>query len=251
MDFCGRVAETGRAIDSLQLGELVYGYTGGPVKFGTLGQFCVAPKECVVPLPAGIDPDDAATLTSAGLSAYQSIKGNVKEGDKIFINGGSGGVGTFAIQIGKILGCHVTVSCSGGNAALCESLGADEVIDYKSVDVIETLTAKGEVFALVVDLVGSPAGLYKASNSFLMPTGKYVQVGSDMSLAATSTIVGNFFTPRFFGGGSRKYEFFSVKQSYDDILQLGKWMRDGKLRAVIDSTFEFEDARKAIEKLKT
>ncbi|KAF2804743.1 NAD(P)-binding protein [Mytilinidion resinicola] len=251
MDFCGRVAETGRAIDSLQIGELVFGYTGGPIKFGTLGQFCVVPKDGCIPLPAGVDVDDAAALPGAGLTAYQSIKGNVKEGDKIFINGGSGGVGTFAIQIAKILGCHVTVSCSGANAELCKSIGADEAIDYKSVDLIEELKKKGEVFSLVIDNVGTPTGLYKASNSFLLSNGKYIQVGSEMSLSATTNIVGNFMTPRFFGGGSRKYAFASVKTNYEDFLQLGRWMRDGKLKAVIDSKFEYEDARKAFEKLRT
>jgi NADPH:quinone reductase-like Zn-dependent oxidoreductase len=133
---------------------------------------------------------------------------------------------------------------------LCKSLGADEVIDYKTTDVIDALKVKGEVFALALDNVGEPAGLYKASNSYMTPSGTFVQIGSPMSLSATANIMGNFMTPRFFGGGSRKYEFMSVKTSFEDFLQMIKWMRDGKLRAVIDSTFEFEDARKAFEKLK-
>lgn len=250
-DFCGRVSATGDAVDSLKIGETVFGQLGGPTKFGTLGQFIVVNKAACVPLPAGIDPDVGATLGTAGNTAYQSIVPNVKEGDKIFINGGSGGTGTFGIQIAKILGCHVTTSCSASNVELCKSLGADEVLDYKSVDICKALKEKGEVFSLVVDNVGSPAGLYRASSAFLLPTGKFLQVGAEVSWANTSNIMRNFMVPGFLGGGKRKYEFVAAKPKYDDLDHLATWVKQGKVKPVIDSIFEFDDAPKAIEKLKT
>merc|ERR1719238_545022 len=105
----------------------------------------------IAPMPDGMQVDDMAGVGCTGLTMYQSIKPYVKEGDKIFINGGSGGTGIFGIQIAKALGCHVTTSCSGANVELCKGLGADEVLDYKSVDVVTALKEKGQVFSLVVD----------------------------------------------------------------------------------------------------
>ncbi|OCL11073.1 GroES-like protein [Glonium stellatum] len=250
LDFCGRVAATGNTVDSLRIGELVWGRLDGPTRHGTLGQFVIASATGCVPLPDGVDPDQAAGLASAGITAYQSIVPNVKKGDRVFINGGSGGTGIFGIQIAKIKGCHVTTTCSAANMELCKSLGADEVIDYTSVDVCQALKEKGEVFGLAVDNVGAPADLYKASSSFLLPLGKFVQVGAEVSWGATATVMSNFMVPSFLGGGKRKYEFISVKNKYEDLNELATWLKEGKLKSVIDSAFEFEDAPKAFEKLK-
>ncbi|KAF2194124.1 reticulon-4-interacting protein 1, mitochondrial precursor [Zopfia rhizophila CBS 207.26] len=250
-DFCGRVAATRKNVDSLQVGELVFGAIPTYAKYGSLAQFIVASREEYVSMPEEIQIDDAASIGVAGLTAYHSIAPNVKDGDKIFVNGGSGGTGIFCIQIAKALGCHVTTSCSTANINLCKSLGADEVLDYKSIDIIKKLEEMGQVFSLVVDNVGSPSNLYKASTSFLPPSGKFVQVGMDTSLDSAKQIAGNTLLPGFLGGGKRKYEFLMLKNSADSLTQLGKWMKEGKIKAVIDSVFEFDDALKAIEKLKT
>lgn len=174
----------------------------------------------------------------------------MKPGDKVFLNGGSGGTGTFGIQIAKSRGCHVTVSCSPAKADLCRSLGADEVIDYTTVDISQALKAKGQVFGLVVDNVGSPENLYKAADDFLLPHGKFVQVGGPVSLSSAKTVASRLLLPSFLGGGKHKYEFYTIKHGQEDLKQLGQWVAEKKVKVVIEETFELEDLPKAFEKLR-
>jgi NADPH:quinone reductase-like Zn-dependent oxidoreductase len=252
MDFCGRVAQTGNKVDSFRVGEMVLGALTGSLGHGSLAQYVAASKNALVAMPDGLQIDDAASVGVAATTAYQALKPNVKEGDKVFINGGSGGTGIWTIQIAKALGCHVTTSCSSANIDLCKSLGADEVLDYKATpDVIHQLSSKGQIFNLTVDNVGIPSNLYKASNLFLVPNGKFVQVGMPIGLGPLGQVASNFLLPGFLGGGKRKYSMLIVKPNADDFSQLAVWMKEGKIRAVIDSTFEWDDAPKGFEKLKT
>ena len=252
IDYCGRVVSAGGATTSvLQPGQVVFGRLDAPTKFGTLGQFIIAPRPGAVPLPSGIDPDHAAAIGTAGSTAYQCIVPNAKQGDKIFINGGSGGTGVFGIQFAKVIGCHVTTTCSTANVQLCKDLGADEVIDYKTSDPCETLKSKGQIFDLVVDNVGSPHEMYKASDHFLKDSGKFIQIGVPLSLSSVRNITSRMMWPTMLGGGKRRIEFLAVKNKYEDFEQIAQWMKEGKVKAVIDSTFELKDAAKAYEKLKT
>jgi alkaline phosphatase D len=176
---------------------------------------------------------------------------NARAGDKVFINGGSGGTGTFGIQIAKTLGCHVTTSCSTPNVGLCKSLGADKVIDYKTSDITKILSDGGPSYDLVVDNVGKPEDLYSSSHHFLEANGKYVQVGTEVSLGGIVSLISRFVWPGFLGGGKRKFEFVAVKNKAEDFEQLAAWMAEGKVKAVIDQAFAFEDAPKAYEKIRT
>lgn len=156
MDLCGRVISVGSDVEDIKPGNQVLGRANPMAKFGTMSEQIVLERKHI----AVIEDDDfdfaqAAGLPTAALTAYQTIAPYVKPGDKIFVNGGSGGVGTLDIQVAKILGCHVTVSCSTAKVALCEDLGADEVIDYKITDVVQTLRKKGRQFSLIVDNVGN------------------------------------------------------------------------------------------------
>lgn len=250
-DFCGKVAKTGIKVDSIRIGEWVFGAKVGAVSNGTLGQYVSVSRNMLTSLPEGVDVEDAATVGIVGLTEIQAIKPNVKAGDKVFINGGSGGTGVYGIQIAKALGCHVTTTCSTGNVKLCESLGADEVIDYKTTNIVEALAAKGQIFQLAVDNVGAPADLYKQSASFLTPTGKFVQVGATPSLGSFAQITSNFLVPGFLGGGKRSYQLMMAKPSSDDLKQIGTWMKEGKVKAIKDEVFDWEDAPRAFEKLKT
>ncbi len=137
IDYAGRVVATGpisKKVSStdLKLGQLVFGRLDRPTKFGTLAEYTIAPRAGCAPIPSGVSVMDATCAATAALTAYQSIIPKIKgaAGKRVFINGGSGGTGTFGIQIAKAAGCHVTTSCSGANVGLCESLGADTVIDY-------------------------------------------------------------------------------------------------------------------------
>ncbi|KAK4171609.1 hypothetical protein QBC36DRAFT_305153 [Triangularia setosa] len=251
MDFCGRVVKAGTKVDSIALQDVVYGRLDAQ-QHGTLGEYIVVPVKAVAVLPKeGVTVDEAAAIGVAGLTAYQSIKPNVKKGDKIFINGSSGGVGTFAVQIAKVLGCHVTASCSPTKADLVKSLGADEIIDYTTTNVSETLKAKGKVFTLVLDNVGMPEDLYKASDEFIIPGGKFVQVGSPLSLDALRVAASRALLPSFLGGGKNKYEVYTINHSAEDLKLLGEWVREKKIRVVIEETYKFEDVQKAFAKLRT
>ncbi|XXH06183.1 hypothetical protein Hte_012629 [Hypoxylon texense] len=248
-DFSGIVAQTGDAIVGFGVGQRVYGRVD-PNRYGTLGEYVCASFDGCVALPEGVSLEDASCIGTAAQTAYQCIVPNVEEGDKVFINGGSGGTGTFGIQIAKAVGCHITTSCSGKNAELCRTLGADEVIDYTKENVSEVLKAKGQVYQLVVDNVGTPFDLYKAADHFLLPNGKFVQIGGQVSLADLRATASRMLLPSFLGGGKRKWEYIITKPSHEHLERIGIWMKEGKVKAVIDEVFRYEEVPKAIEKLK-
>ncbi|KAI3319757.1 NAD(P)-binding protein [Xylariaceae sp. AK1471] len=257
MDYAGVIEEVGSSLvnSSYKPGVAVYGRVE-KTAFGTLGTYIHAAPSGCVPLPTSpsISPSDASTLGTAGLTAYQALVPYVRpgRGDEVFINGGSGGVGTYAIQIAaRVLGCVVTTSCSTRNVDLCKSLGASTVLDYSTSSVTDALRARGQVFRLVVDNVGaSPADLYKAADDYLLPEGTFVQIGGELSDARA--LASRALWPTILGGGKRTWKFLISDQRHEDLAQLGQWMQEGKVRAVIDGDiFPFEDAPKAFEKLKT
>lgn len=251
MDFAGTVAATGDAIDTFRIGDRVFGKLA-PGRMGALGEYMIAHHGGTATLPEGVGFEEASCVGTAGITAYQSIVPNVSKGDKVFINGGSGGCGTWGIQIAKTLGCHVTVSCSSRNVDLCSDLGADEVIDYTKENVSEVLKKKGLVFKLVVDNVGnSPADLYNAADHYLMPEGKFVAVGVSPTFSGVKTMVSRFLVPSLLGGGKRKLVPLFVRERREDMIEMAKWMQEGKIKAAINEVFEFGDAPKAFAKLKT
>lgn len=276
-DFSGRVVAVGRAAANkyrYQPGEPVFGRLE-PTKFGTLAEYILLKNgECLARVPQATtggygyshekDDDDArlrdyAAVGTAGLVAIQTIKPHVRAGDRVFINGGSGGTGTFGIQIAKALGCHVTASCSGRNMALCRALGADEVFDYAAHNLGEVLTtsraAHGQAFRLVVDNVGvSPAGqedLYTAANRFLTEDGVFVQVGGGTSLATVKATMKRALVPGALGGGKRKFKLAVAAQSHDDLATIGGWMHEDKVKVVVGEVFDFARAPEAYAQLKT
>ena len=255
LDFAGKVAAKHPEDDTgLSVGQMVFGRLDGLTQFGTLAQFIVASSAGCIPIPDGVSVDDAAALGTAALTAYQTIVPFVKKDPTkatVFINGGSGGVGTYGIQIAKAIGAHVITSCSTANAALCKELGADEVIDYRKDDVAAVLKAKGQTLDLVVDNVGTPGNLYKESEHFLKPTCSFVQIAGSPSLGSIAGMMDKKFRPTFLGGGKSTYVSYLTKNSAEEFKQLGAWLAAGKIKAVIADRFEYEDAPKAFEKLKT
>ena len=113
------------------------------------------------------------------------------------------------------------------------------------------MSSKGQIFSLVVDNIGTPADLYKAASAFLMPAGKFIQVGSTLSLGSIKTVGGNMLLPGFLGGGKNSYQLLMTKPSAEVLGQLAEWFKEGKLKGVVDSVLDWEDAPKAFEKLKT
>lgn len=115
LDFAGRVVETGLNCN-VKVGQMVFGKLEPKQQHGTLGEYIIGSKAGTVPIPNGVSAKDAATLGVCGLVTYQCLAPNVKSGDRVLINGGSGGTGTFAIQVAKALGCYVMTTCSGNSA---------------------------------------------------------------------------------------------------------------------------------------
>lgn len=262
IDFCGVVltppstpaTETTR----LPAGTHVFGRLG-PARHGSLAEYLVAPAHVVCALPPGVfdgaklSPVDFAAVPVAATTALQAIAPHVTpgKGDGVFINGGAGGVGTYAIQIAKALGCRVVVTCSKAKAELCRGLGADEIVDYTEVDVVEVMKKGGKRFKVVVDNVVAPAGLYKAADEFLVEGGRFVQIGGGVSAGDLSTLASRLVRPGWLGGGKRAFEFLVAKQSVADLEKLAGWVVEGKMRSVVEEVFEMERAKDAFVRLKT
>lgn len=251
LDFCGRVVGKHSSNDKFSEGQLVFGGLTIGTKFpkcGTLGQITVASSLECAPLPDGIDVADAAAVGTAAMTALQSLPPDiVKPGSKVFINGGSGGVGTYTIQFARALGAEVTATSSTSNLDLCRRLGASEVIDYKTADVLTELGRMGQVFDVAIDNVGGANNLYEQSHRFLKPAGVFMQVGmqgSPLSMLRRSHM------PGWLGGGKRQYRMVKLKNIREDYERIGAWMLEGKVKPVIDEKFGFEDAPKAYEKLR-
>lgn len=248
MDFCGRVAAVGEeAASQFKKGQLVFGALPKPSQFGPLAEYMVCNADYAAVLPEGVDPDIASTVGIAGQTGYQSLAPYVSPGDKVLITGGSGGCGVYSIQIAKILGCHVTTTCSSRNVQLCKDLGADEVIDYTSQDVVEVVKSKGQVYSHVVDYTGLPYNLYRESHHFLLPGKTFLQIGGPSILATADRML----RPAILGGGRRKHRHFFTNDNQRDIAKIGEYLKEKKIKVNLDGVFEFEDATKAFEQLQS
>ncbi len=145
----------------------------------------------------------------------------------------------------------MTTTCSTANVELCKSLGADEVVDYKTESVVEVLKASGQKFDHVIDNVGTDSKLYWRCHEYTKPGTVYVMVGGTPSFRFVVDTLKYRLWPAFLGGGKRKFSGFFPKPSFEDLKQIAMWMKEGKVKPVIDQMFPFEQAPKAFEKLKT
>ena len=167
-DFAGQVEAVGKNVTEFQVGDEVFG-----AKRGALGEYVCVREKWLVLKPANITFEQAAAVPVAAVTALQSVrgKGQLKPGQKVLVNGASGGVGTFTVQIAKALGAEVTAVCSTRNLELVRSIGADHVIDYTREDV----TRNGQHYDLILDDAGSLS--MSARLRALVPNGIYVGVG--------------------------------------------------------------------------
>jgi NADPH:quinone reductase-like Zn-dependent oxidoreductase len=194
-----------------------------------------------VPKPDNISHDQAAAVPIAGLTALQALRdsGKLKAGEKVLINGASGGVGTLAVQIAKSFGAEVTGVCSTRNLEMVRSIGADHVIDYKK----DNYTQKGLQYDLIIDMVGNHS--ISDNRKVLKPEGRMVMVGGAK---------GNWIAP-FLGSINAKLrapfvdqEIITILSEFnsDDLNTLGELMRTGEMDPVIGSHFELAETAEAI-----
>lgn len=250
-DFAGYIVKPAPG-STLKPGQLVFGCAGTNFMYGgAMSEYGIALVEQIVPIPTGLSTSHAAGITIAGLTACQSILPYSKPGSRVLLNGGSGGVGSFGIQIAKAEGRHVTVTCSTANAMLCKSLGADEVIDYKKQNVLQALKDSPYKYDLVVDYVGNDYNIFWEADAYTSPDAKFITVAVSHHLSFLRFILAAEYMPRFLSGAQRQHLTVFAKPDRTDLSQIAEWMVEGKVKPVIDSKYMFEDLKEAYKRLKT
>ena len=235
-----------------QKGQLVFGQPDrGLIAKGGLAEYSTATKDDVVAIPDGVSISDAVALPVAAVTAYQTITSTrLREGDWILYNGGAGGVGTMAIQIAKLLGYNIAVTCSTRNVDLCKGLGADEVIDYTRSNIIEQLSSLSHKFDLVIDGVGNDHDLYWKCDRFTNSGASFLTIGISMGLRDVGFMLLSNVLPLSLGGQSRKLVPFATKVNAEDMQRVVTWVAEGKLKVIIDSRYSMRQVPEAMRRLK-
>src|SRR5437667_6817800 len=239
-DFGGTVEAVGRNVTEFKPGDEVFG-----VRAGALAEYiCVTASRAVLSKPGNVTFEQAASIPTA-LVALQGLRdtARVKARQKVLINGASGGVGTFAVQIAKALGAEVTGVCSTKNADLVRSLGADHVIDYTRED----FTGSARRYDLLLDIAGSRS--WSECKRVLNPTATLVIVGGPKKnrlLGPLSHVVKVSVAAM---GSSQKAVFFIAKTNKPDIVILQELLASGKVRSVIDKRHGLGEIAGALREL--
>ena len=242
IDVAGQVEAVGKNVTQFRPGDEVFGSRSGSLAEYVRG----TSQSFLVPKPARLTFEQAAAVPMAGTTALQGLrdKGQIRPGQKVLINGASGGVGTFAVQIAKAFGAHVTAVCSTGNLEQARSLGADQVIDYTKED----FTRSGKRYDVILDVAAS--GPLSSRRRVLEPSGILVGVGSaDSRYGMTSLLAGLVETAVVSRFGKQKMPFFLAKNSKEDLMVLTELIETGKIRPVIDRTYPLRETAEAIRYL--
>ena len=239
-DFAGTIESVGKDVTDLLPGDEVFGTAGG-----SWAEFAAATATRIARKPKSISFEDAAALPVAALTALQGVRdaGSVQPGQKVLVNGGSGGVGTYAIQIAKAWGAEVTAVCSTGNVEQASALGADRVIDYNHDD----FTKGSEHHDVMLDIAGSKSFL--RCRRVLSRDATVVVVGAKMSASFLGPLKHMVGTKLESIGRSQKAKFFVAKVGTEDLAVLTGLMESGKLRSVIDRRFTLGEAAEALRYL--
>ncbi len=241
VDVAGVVEAVGSAVTTRKVGDEVFGE-----KTRSCAEYVCGSERLFVPKPARLTFEEAAAIPVGGVTALQALrdKGQLKPGQTVLINGASGGVGTFAVQIAKALGADVTGVCSSANVELVRSLGADRVIDYTRED----FTRDARRHDLIVDNAGNRSLL--AMRRVLAPSGRLVIVGAPKGnwLAPVARIAAAKLLSRF---GKQTFEAMLTDIQRDDLLYLSGLVEAGTIRPVIDRCYPLSEVPDAIRYLET
>ena len=239
-DFAGVVEAVGANRTDFEPGQEVYG--------GRTGAFAeyVCVKNAIAPKPANITFEQAAAVPIAALTALQGLrdKGQLKPGQKVLINGASGGVGTFAVQIAKVLGAEVTAVCSTRNVDRARSLGADHVVDYTQED----FTRSDERYDVLLDVAGGRS--WRAYRRVLKPDAIFVLVGS-MKKSRLLGPAGHLVRVRLASllRGSQKFVFFIAKLTPEDLRVMTELIEAGKVTPYVERTYPLSETADAMRYL--
>ena len=242
-DMAGSVESVGKSVTSFKPGDEVF---GGLEERGTLAEYVTIRADgAVLGKPASLTFEQAAAVPVAGFTALQALrdKGQIQPGYKVLINGASGGVGTFAVQIAKALGGEVTGVCSSPNVEMVASIGADRVIDYTRED----FTNGGRQYDLLLDIAGSRS--LSETRRVLLPSGVLVGVGGPNKgnwvgpLGRTARMA--LLSPAV----SQRMVFFLAQQNKADLTVLREFIDTAKLAPVVDRTYPFAQTADALRYL--
>jgi len=236
-DLAGVVEAVGRNVTRFEPGDEVFGVSGA-----SWAEYTIAREDRLAKKPPNLSFEEAAAVPVAGVTALQALrdKGQVQTGEKVLINGASGGVGTFAIQLAKVLGADVTAVCSTGNVDQARSLGADRVVDYTKED----FTKLGVRHDVVLDIAGSRSFL--EIRRVMTPEARFVLVGGRMTyrgLGPLPHVGGTILKSKF---RSQSVTFFVAKITTENLTYLADLLEAGTLNSVIDRTYELSEAPDAL-----
>jgi len=252
-DFSGVIVKVGAKVTRFKVGDEIYARPRKD-KIGTFAEYIAIHEDDIALKPKNLSFEEAASIPLVGLTSYQALHDimHLQQGQKILIHAGSGGVGTFAIQLAKIMGATVTTTASEAGANLVKSLGADEIINYKTENFEDILTNYDAVF----DTIGGTT-LEKSFN-IIKSGGNIVSVSGMPNARFGKEFGSGFFKTLLFSFASNKltalekkhnaqYSFLFMKPSGDQLRIIANYIEAGKIKPVIDRVFPFEDTQKAME----
>jgi NADPH:quinone reductase-like Zn-dependent oxidoreductase len=237
-DVAGTVVAVGADVTDLRVGDEVFGDIGA----GGFAQYAVARSEVLARRPQSLSLEESATLGVAALTALQGLRdwAGMQPGNRVLINGASGGVGSFAIQIARALGAsHITAVCSSVNLETAKALGADRVVNYETED----FTALGETFDVFFDNAGSKSltrsrRMLARDGVFVMVTGRKGKWIRPVDRMLAGKIRSKLWSQRFVNNTARSND--------RDAAFLAELVEEGRLRPVIDRRFDLDDAAAAL-----
>jgi NADPH:quinone reductase-like Zn-dependent oxidoreductase len=241
VDYSGTVEAVGKNVTNLKIGDEVFGG-----KTGAFAEYiCVLADRAVAPKPSNITFEEAAAVPVAAITALQGLrdKGHIQAGQKVLVNGASGGVGTFAVQIAKAFGAELTGVCSTRNVDLVRSIGADHVIDYTKED----FTKGTERYDLIFDLVCNHS--FAERRLVLTPNGICVMAGiggAGWHEGIWGKIAGELYAiarSRFI---AQKFVTYIASFNQKDMMTLAELLQSGKVKPVIDRTYRLSQVSKAL-----
>jgi NADPH:quinone reductase-like Zn-dependent oxidoreductase len=237
VDIAGRVEAVGSNVAQFKPGDEVFGVGGKGFAGGGFAEYVCAAEDKLALKPANISFEDAASVPVAALTALQGLrdKGRIQPGQKVLIDGASGGVGTFAIQIAKSVGAEVTAVCSTRKMDTARKIGADHVIDYTRED----FTRSGQRYDLILG-----ANVHHSIFDYmraLRPDGIYVVAGGGLARIFQAMLLAPFLSRI----GSKKTCFFIANMNQKDLVFLKDLLESGKVAPVIDRRYPLSDAAEA------
>jgi NADPH:quinone reductase-like Zn-dependent oxidoreductase len=237
-DIAGRVESVGRDVKQFRPGDEVFGASFGRKGLGGFAEYACAVEDSLARKPANLSFEEAAAVPVAAITALQGLrdKGRIQRGQKVLVDGASGGVGTFAIQIAKSFGAEVTAVCSPRNVDRARSIGADHIIDYTRED----FTQSGLRYDLILG-ANAHHSIFDYWRS-LSREGIFVMAGGGLGRILQAVILGSFMSRI----GSKKTRFFIAKTNAKDLVFLKDLLEAGKIAPVIDRRYPLGEVPAAL-----